>query len=369
MLDAAANAGMATDMLLLDITFRFMTIAILLLIAALSIRDARHLLQGRLSTALCISLASMLANTLPEALDPPFAWSAIAWLLHTLNIGLLWLFGLSLMVDDFRLRAIHWVTLAAQFAVLSAMLLTERAELSLPMFWLVIINRAIGLGVLAHLFWTSIKGYRDDLVEGRRRTRLWFMLAASVAAIVIVGGETAQYFVTGAAPDPEWFKVARVMIIFPITLFAVHWFLRLQPEQFLFEAVQPSVVSEPAIGPKDHATHARLVAAMEQDKLYRELGLGIGDLASKLTVPEHQLRALINKGLGYRNFAAFLNQYRLSEAKTALADPEQARTPILTIAMDAGYASLATFNRAFKSEEGVTPSAFRSEALANSTQS
>ena len=222
--------------------------------------------------------------------------------------------------------------------------------------------------MLAHRFWTSIRGYRDDLVEGRRRTRLWFMLASSMDALIIVGGETAQYFVTGAAPDPEWFKIARVLIIFPITLFTVHWFLRAQPEQFLFETVQQSVVPPPVVAPKDHATHTRLVAAMQEENLYREQGLGIGDLAAKLSVPEHQLRALINKGLGYRNFAAFLNQYRLSEAKAALADPEQARTPILTIAMDVGYASLATFNRAFKSEEGTTPSAFRANALETAVQ-
>lgn len=356
-------------MLLLDITFRFATITILLVTAALSVRDARHLLQGRLAAALCISLASMLANTLPEALDPPFAWQAVAWMLHTPNIGFLWLFGLSLMLDDFRLQPIHWATLAAQIVVLSMLQATLMADTQLSIFWLVVVNRIIGLGVLAHLFWTSIKGYRDDLVEGRRRTRLWFMLASSVAAIVIVGGETAQFFATNAAPDPEWFKIARVMIIFPITLFSVHWFLRLPPEHFLFETVQESVVPEPSIAPKDTATHTRLIAAMEDSKLYREHGLGIGDLATKLNVPEHQLRALINKGLGYRNFAAFLNQYRLAEAKAALSDPERARTPILTIAMDVGYASLATFNRAFKSEEGVTPSTFRAEALANAAQS
>lgn len=356
-------------MLLWDITFRFATITILLVTAALSLRDARHLLQGRLAAALSICLASMLANTLPDGLDPPFAWEAIAWLLHTPNIGLLWLFGLSLMIDDFRLRPIHWAILAAQVLILSILQVNLMTDINLSMFWLVVINRGIGLGVLAHLFWTSIRGYRDDLVEGRRRTRLWFMLAASAAALIIVGGETAQYFVTGAAPDPEWFKITRVLIIFPITLFTVHWFLRLKPEQFLFETVQPTIAPEPAISPKDKATHTRLVSTMETDKLYREQGLGIGDLAAKLGVPEHQLRALINKGLGYRNFAAFLNQYRLAEAKTALADPERARTPILTIAMDVGYASLATFNRAFKNEEGTTPSAFRSKALAEAAQS
>ncbi|MEL7108215.1 MAG: helix-turn-helix transcriptional regulator [Pseudomonadota bacterium] len=355
-------------MLLWDVTFRFATITILLMIAALSLRDSRHLLQGRLAAALCISLASMLAHTLPAALERPFAWQATAWLLHTVNITMLWLFGLSLMIDGFKIRPIHWAMVIGHVAILGVLQAALMTNTPLPEFWLVVVNRGIQLGVLAHLFWTAIKDYRDDLVEGRRRTRVWFMLAGSVAALVIVGGETAQYFATGAAPDPEWFKIARVLIIFPITLFAVHWFLRLQPEQFLFESVQPTVVPEPEIAPKDHATHTRLVAAMEDQRLYREQGLGIGDLAAKLNVPEHQLRALINKGLGYRNFAAFLNQYRLAEAKAALADPEQARTPILTIAMDVGYASLATFNRAFKSEEGTTPSAFRTEALAEAVQ-
>ncbi|MEM9180788.1 MAG: helix-turn-helix domain-containing protein [Pseudomonadota bacterium] len=356
-------------MLLWDVTFRFATITILLLTAALSLRDARHLLQGRLAAALSLSLASMLAHTLPEALDRPFAWQAIAWAIHTLNITMLWLFGLSLIVDGFKLKPTHWAIVVGHVVILGVLQTALMTDLSLPEFWLVIINRSIQLGVLAHLFWISVKDYRDDLVEQRRRTRLWFMLASSFAAIVIVGGETAQYFVTGAAPDPEWFKIARVLIIFPITVFAALWFLRLQPEQFLFETVRPSIVPEPAITPKDQATHTRLVAAMEDEKQYREQGLGIGDLATKLNVPEHQLRALINKGLGYRNFASFLNQYRLAEAKTALADPEQARTPILTIAMDVGYASLATFNRAFKTEEGTTPSAFRSAALESAAQS
>lgn len=369
MLDAAPNAGMAERMLLLDVTFRFATITILLLTAALSFRDARHLLQGRLAIALSICLAAMLANTLPEGLDPPFAWQAIAWLIHTPNIVLLWLFGLSLLVDGFRLTRIHWAILAAQVTILCVLQFALTDENEQAIFYTIIINRSLGLGLLAHLFWTATKGYRDDLVEDRRRTRLWFMVASSIAALVIVGGETLQYFVSGAAPDPEWFKVARVLIIFPITIFTAHWFLRLQPEQFLFETVEPIAAPQPSVDPKDSATHARLVSAMEEDLLYREHGLGIGELASKLNVPEHQLRALINKGLGYRNFAAFLNQYRLAEAKAALSDPEQARTPILTIAMDVGYASLATFNRAFKSEEGVTPSTFRSEALSNTAQS
>jgi AraC-like DNA-binding protein len=72
---------------------------------------------------------------------------------------------------------------------------------------------------------------------------------------------------------------------------------------------------------------------------------------------------VINGGLGHRNFNAFLNGYRIAEAKAALADPAQADVPVLTIAMDAGFNSLGPFNRAFKSETGLTPSEYRRGAL------
>ena len=68
---------------------------------------------------------------------------------------------------------------------------------------------------------------------------------------------------------------------------------------------------------------------------------------------------LINEGLGHRNFNAFLNRYRIEEAKAALADPTQKDVPIVTIAMDCGFKSLGPFNRAFKVDTGQTPSEFR----------
>ena len=70
-----------------------------------------------------------------------------------------------------------------------------------------------------------------------------------------------------------------------------------------------------------------------------------------------------------RAILSFLIIIAIALILAPLADPEQARTPILTIAMDVGYASLATFNRSFKTEEGTTPSAFRSKALSEAAQS
>jgi AraC-like DNA-binding protein len=74
---------------------------------------------------------------------------------------------------------------------------------------------------------------------------------------------------------------------------------------------------------------------------------------------------VINQQLGYRNFAAFLNEYRVGAAKEALRDPAQARRQVLQIALDLGYGSIAPFNRAFRAATGVTPTAFRRDALSD----
>jgi AraC-like DNA-binding protein len=103
---------------------------------------------------------------------------------------------------------------------------------------------------------------------------------------------------------------------------------------------------------------------MATERTYRQEGLTIGLLAARLGLPEYRLRALINERLGHRNFNAFLNRYRLDEAKAALADPHQADVPVLTIALDAGFQSLAPFNRAFKANTGLTPTEFRRSAAA-----
>ena len=103
------------------------------------------------------------------------------------------------------------------------------------------------------------------------------------------------------------------------------------------------------------------------DGYYRTPGLSITALAEHLGTPEHRLRALINQRLGYRNFSAFLNRHRVREASEILSDREKVDLPVLTIAMDLGYNSLPTFNRAFRAEKSTTPTDYRREQIAKTT--
>jgi AraC-like DNA-binding protein len=112
----------------------------------------------------------------------------------------------------------------------------------------------------------------------------------------------------------------------------------------------------------DSALLAQLDTDMRHERLYRQDGLTITAVAARLGVPEYRLRRAINQGLGARNFNAYLNGFRIGEAAEALADPSQRDVPILTIAMDAGFGSLAPFNRAFRDLHGCTPTEYRARA-------
>jgi AraC-like DNA-binding protein len=89
--------------------------------------------------------------------------------------------------------------------------------------------------------------------------------------------------------------------------------------------------------------------------------LTIGKLAEMLTLPPHQLRQLINQQLGFSNFSHYLNSYRIPWVCEQLQDASKKNLPILTIALEAGYGSIAPFNRAFKAKIGQTPTQFRDQ--------
>jgi AraC-like DNA-binding protein len=101
--------------------------------------------------------------------------------------------------------------------------------------------------------------------------------------------------------------------------------------------------------------------AMTQQHAYRTEDLTVASLAQRLKTPEYRLRRVINQRLGHRNFNAYINGFRIDEAKAALANPAQRELPVLSIALESGFQSIGPFNRAFKAATGLTPSEFRKQ--------
>ena len=109
----------------------------------------------------------------------------------------------------------------------------------------------------------------------------------------------------------------------------------------------------------NHITQ-KIVALMEQEKLYQETELTLQQLADKLQTPTYQVSQAINEGLK-KNFYDLINGYRVEDAKRLLQDPKSINYTILSIGFDAGFNSKTTFNTVFKKFTGVTPTEFKNK--------
>lgn len=96
---------------------------------------------------------------------------------------------------------------------------------------------------------------------------------------------------------------------------------------------------------------------MVSEKPHLDGDLKLADLAAMLNINGNALSQLLNEQLGI-SFYEFVNGHRLEEVKAKLSNPQFANYTILGIAMECGFNNKNTFNRYFKKETGLTPSAY-----------
>ncbi|MBU7578852.1 MAG: AraC family transcriptional regulator [Porphyrobacter sp.] len=227
-----------------------------------------------------------------------------------------------------------------------------------------------GLALVADLFRVALLEREDDLVEQRRTFRLWLPLLVAAQAGGILGYELVTGRGSAMGGDPV-VQLVNALLILAITLFAGKALLRTEPELLVRSEPSPANAApaatagspaQPALSPSEVVLREKLEAAMTAG-VYRTPGLSIAGLADRIGTPEHRLRALINQRMGHRNFSAYLNRHRINEARAILSDRAQVDLPVLTIALDLGYTSLSTFNRAFRAETGQSPTDYRRAAI------
>lgn len=335
--------------------------ALLLLLAWNFAQGWRASQTARLGLLLTVSgLCYLFLPALPAAYSGAW-WRVPPHLFGMAAPGLFWLFAASWFDDDFVVERRHGLIIAG--LVLAG---ATSAYLGFPghwprpvmaVFWPIpsLIVTALGIAV-------ALRGRGNDLVESRRRARLALALTIAAMIAVVVGAELLN---KDWPPAPPWRLVnATALLVMTlavaVTVFGWRDAALLEPP---VPAGAASVATAAAPEADDSVLLARLKASMAHDRTYRQDGLTITAVAASLGVPEYRLRRAINQGLGARNFNAYLNGFRLAEAEAALADPAQREVPILTIALDAGFGSLAPFNRAFRNANGCTPSEFRTRAL------
>lgn len=342
----------------IDVTLRLLTIGQMLLIAtALVIRQPGDRMTPLLLILMVCTTAYLLLSG-PPAIAPDHAIirAVLFGLAPTVPFAV-WAVILTAFDDDFRGGRPVLLGLLAIVVILSVVLPSLPADLGLPA---ATILRLCGLMALGHAIFRTQVGRRNDLMERRRR---WRTVAVALIAVQVTSVLIVELAITSPTALAILTPVNAGAILAITTLFGAA-FLKVDIAAPEVSATARPLVSSGGTG-SDDQTAIRLRNLIDAGGLF-ESGLTIAALAAQIHVPEHRLRAHINRDLGFRNFNAFLNEHRIRAARQRLTDPAMARTPVLTIAMDLGYGSLGPFNRAFKAETGATPSAYRRENSADS---
>ena len=103
---------------------------------------------------------------------------------------------------------------------------------------------------------------------------------------------------------------------------------------------------------------------MLADKLYENPELTISDLAERLDTHSKRVSQVINQGFGL-NFNDFVNKYRVNALIKKFEQGESSLVTFLGLALECGFNSKSTFNRAFKRETGESPKDFIRNRIKN----
>jgi len=128
------------------------------------------------------------------------------------------------------------------------------------------------------------------------------------------------------------------------------------------ESPEPTKYRKSNLSPESASVHRRTFEKlMEQEKPYLNGSLRLADLAARIDISSHNLSQVLNQELG-ASFFDIVNSYRVAEAKRLMVEPSQQHLSLLAVAFEAGFSNKNSFNRAFKTREGMTPSTYRKNA-------
>jgi len=300
------------------------------------------------TTSLCVS-AFVMNNAVSDILSPKL-WSWLWFITNFMGkmiVIFVWLFVQCSFDDEFRFNRFRISVSLAWLAIVLHDLWSFKAGIDDPFGYASVI---LALTLMIHLIWTLLRGREDDLRMRRRTARIWI----SVIMVSLLLMDLFIDITMGFSWRPAGFVYVQNGLILLAVLALALAIIRIDVSA-LAPKVQPK--NTPNYQLSGHA--ATLDHIMTREQLYLRSNLRLSDVVARLPLSEAVTRSLIHDEFGHGHFRSFLNQYRIKQAQELLRSPDQKSSKLIAIAFDSGFASLASFQRAFKRETGLTASQWR----------
>ncbi|MFO1243257.1 MAG: helix-turn-helix domain-containing protein [Rickettsiales bacterium] len=222
---------------------------------------------------------------------------------------------------------------------------------SLKVLYFVISSAVLFLLLVMHF---SLKGIEISKEDITRHHRYWLVVALIGLSLALLANDlvwTSEY-----TSSDRHDMIATVIRIGFIYLVLTSMFRIFDHTVDIDVERIPTFSSRGRKPVNDEEIVDKLMKAVTEDKIYRELAITRDTVASRLKISEQLLSRVINQRF-QKNFNEFLNYYRVEEAKQKLTFEKE--LPITNIAFDVGFNSIASFNRVFKDMTGQSPTEYR----------
>lgn len=339
----------------MDPVLRIVTITLLLTLSCGLLLNPRrktsHLWHWSLCFAgLAIGTSAFVAdNAVTTLLTPSGFWVMPVTFFAKMTVLFVWWLGQCSFSDRFRFDFMRLSIGALWVSIIMLDMWRVQNGLEGPIDYLGII---LATALMIHLVWFIVAGRPDDLRKTRRDVRLW--LPAIVIAFVLA--DLTVDFAFGFNWRPSTMILLQNACLCALAVTLVIITLHGNFKQF---AVGSNATSLEGEAVKRSHNAKRIDALMHDQKLFLVPSLRLSDLVSRLPLSEAKTRSIIHDEFGCEHFRTFLNRYRVDHAKTLMQKPEHVNEKLIGIALDSGFASLASFQRAFKREVGQAPSIWR----------
>ncbi len=193
--------------------------------------------------------------------------------------------------------------------------------------------------------------------ERQRRVAQWLMRfasAATVGLVVVAGFRVAYVLGVSFSYERQWWVTFTYAVLgYYVSVAGLLFSFRRSSGAQAKTADTPPPLSADGV----RAWTPRLDRWMRTERAYLRSDLTVAALARDVGLPVAALSHVVNEGFGCR-FTDFVNGYRVEAVQARLLLPDASTHTLLGIAMDCGFNSKATFNRAFRKATGTTPSAW-----------
>ncbi len=197
-----------------------------------------------------------------------------------------------------------------------------------------------------------------------RRNTLSILIAAFCLAglfwILLGYGDIGWLIVQFGAPS---MTVAYLFwMLLSLSIIGLGYYGLINPKAFI---ISPKIIAfNPNTIHQDELSHFQnqIIQILEEEEVFKNPELRMRYFSDKLQINPNQLSIIINKGFK-KNFNDLINEYRIKDFLSKVDAPDFEKYTLLSLALDSGFNSKSTFNRAFKKNMGVTPRQYISSRI------